>query len=140
MSWYMKMTNQKRNLIHYYHFNMPFQIGNKLGKGRPQGSKNKATDVDKIELQELLYNIEEMKRDFLTLDAYKKFDVRMKAMSFFYSKPSIEMVVESKPWKDIGFITDVGEEDLPEEEKKRIYFKHGGDGINPIDLPLFLDE
>ena len=119
---------------------MPFKKGNKLSKGRPTGSKNKSTDVDKMDLQELFYNVEEMKRDFLTLDAYKKFDVRMKAMSFFYSKPSIEMVVESKPWKDIGFIRDVGEEDLPEEEKKRIYFKHGGDGINPIDLPLFLDE
>ena len=123
-----------------YTTKMPFEKGNKLGKGRPAGSKNKSTDVDKMDLQEMLFNIEDMKRDFLTLDAYKKFDVRMKAMSFFYSKPSIEMTVESKPWKDIGFITDVGEEDLPEEEKKRIYFKHGGDGINPIDLPLFLDE
>ena len=139
MSWYMKMINQKRNLTPYYHFNMPFQKGNKLSKGRPAGSKNKSTDVDKMDLQEMLFNIEDMKRDFLTLDAYKKFDVRMKAMSFFYSKPSIEMVVESKPWKDIGFIRDVGEEDLSEEEKKRIYFKHGGDGVNPIDLPLFLD-
>ena len=30
---------------------MPFQKGNKLGsKGRPVGSKNKATDVQKFEL------------------------------------------------------------------------------------------
>ena len=63
------MINQKRNLTPYYHFNMPFQKGNKLSKGRPAGSKNKSTDVDKMELQELLYNVEEMKRDFLTLDA-----------------------------------------------------------------------
>jgi len=118
---------------------MPFQKGNKLSKGRPQGSKNKSTDVDKMELQELFYDVEEMKRDFLTLDAYKKFDVRMKAMSFFYSKPSIEMTVESKPWKDVGFITDDGE-DLPEAEKKRIYFEAGGDGTNYVDMPLFIDE
>tara|TARA_B100000965_G_C19581392_1_gene753716 strand:+ start:1585 stop:1944 length:360 start_codon:yes stop_codon:yes gene_type:complete len=119
---------------------MPFQKGNKLGaKGRPQGSKNKTTDVQKFELHQMLFNIEDMKRDFQTLDAHKKFDVRMKAMSFFYSKPFIEMTVESKPWANVKFITDVGEDDLSEEEKKRIYFEHGGDGINPIDLPLFID-
>jgi hypothetical protein len=36
----------------------------------------------------------------------------MKAMSFFYSRPSIDMTIESKPWADIKFIRDVGEEDL----------------------------
>ena len=119
---------------------MPFQKGNKLGaKGRPVGSKNKSTDVQKFELQQMLFNIEDMKRDFETLDAYKKFDVRMKAMSFFYSRPAIDMTVESKPWANVGFITDVGEEDLSEEEKKRIYFEAGGDGTNPVDLPLFID-
>ena len=119
---------------------MPFQKGNKLAKGRPAGSKNKATDVQKVELQEMLYNIEDMKKDFQTLDAYKKFDVRMKAMSFFYSRPTVKMAIDSKPpYADIQFITDVGEEDLTMEQKKEIYCKHGGDGINPIDLPLFLD-
>ena len=118
---------------------MPFEKGHTLSKGRPKGSKNKATDVQKLELQQMLFNIEDMKRDFETLDAYKKFDVRMKAMSFFYSRPSIDMTIESKPWADVGFITDIGEEDLSEEEKKELYFKHGGDGTNPIDLPLFLD-
>ena len=118
---------------------MPFQKGNKLGaKGRPVGSKNKSTDVQKFELQQMLFNIEDMKRDFETLDAYKKFDVRMKAMSFFYSRPAIDMTVESKPWADLKFITEDGK-DLPEEEKKRIYFEAGGDGTNPVDLPLFLD-
>ena len=119
---------------------MPFEKGNKLGaKGRPVGSKNKATDVQKFELQEMLFNIEEMKRDFQTLDAYKKFDIRMKAMNHFYSKPTTEIQIESKPWADLKFIRDVGEEDLSEEEKKELYFKHGGDGTNPVDLPLFLD-
>ena len=116
---------------------MPFEKGNKIG-GRPKGSKNKATDVQKVELQQMLFNIEDMKRDFETLDAYKKFDVRMKAMSFFYSRPAIDMTIESKPWADVKFITDDGE-DLSEEEKKELYFKHGGDGTNTVDLPLFLD-
>ena len=119
---------------------MPFQKGNKLAKGRSVGSKNKSTDVQKFELQQLLFNIEDMKKDFQTLDAYKKFDVRMKAMSHFYSKPSQEIAIDSKPpYADIQFIRDVGEEDLTMEQKKEIYYKHGGDGINPIDLPLFLD-
>jgi len=111
---------------------MPFEKGNKLG-GRPKGSKNKATDVDKQKIQEIFYNVEEMKRDFETLDAYKKFDVRMKAMSHFYSKPSTEIQIESKPWADLKFITEDGE-DLSEEEKKRIYFEYGE---NP---PLFIDN
>ena len=120
---------------------MPFQKGNKLGaKGRPVGSKNKATDVQKFELQEMLFNIEDMKKDFQTLDAYKKFDVRMKAMSFFYSRPAVDMNIDTKPpYADIKFITDVGEEDLTMEQKKEIYYKNGGDGTNSIDLPLFLD-
>ena len=47
---------------------MPFQKGNKLGlKGRPKGSKNKATDVNKFQLQQMLFNVEEMKRDFQLL-------------------------------------------------------------------------
>ena len=118
---------------------MPFKKGHKLSKGRPKGSKNKSKDVDKQKIQEIFYNVEEMKRDFETLDAYKKFDVRMKAMNHFYSKPSTEIQIESKPWADLKFIRDVGEEDLSEEEKKELYFKHGGDGTNPVDLPLFLD-
>ena len=119
---------------------MPFQKGNKLAKVRPVGSKNKATDVQKLELQEILFNIEDMKREFQTLDAYKKFDVRMKAMSFFYSRPTVEMNIESKPWADVKFIPEVSEEDLFEEKKKELYFKNGGDGTSPIDLPLFIDE
>ena len=55
----------------------------------------------------------------------------MKAMSHFYSKPSTEISIDSKPW-DVKYITDDGE-DLPEEEKKRIYFEYGE---NP---PLFID-
>ena len=46
---------------------MPFQKGNKLGaKGRPKGSKNKSTDLQKIELQPMSFNIEDIKKDFQT--------------------------------------------------------------------------
>ena len=118
---------------------MPFQKGNKLGaKGRPVGSKNKATDVQKLELQQMLFNIEDMKRDFETLDAYKKFDVRMKAMSFFYSRPAIDMTVESTKYLDQKFILGPGEL-VTDEQRNELYIKHGGDGTNHVDLPLFLD-
>ena len=118
---------------------MPFQKGNKLGsKGRPVGSKNKATDVQKFELQEMLFNIEDMKRDFETLDAYKKFDVRMKAMSFFYSRPTIDMNIERPRYLDQELIVEAGET-VTDEQKRELYIKHGGDGTNHIDLPLFID-
>ena len=55
---------------------MPFEKGHKLSNLRPQGSKNKAKDVEKLELQEILFNIGDMKRDFQTLDAYKKWEIR----------------------------------------------------------------
>ena len=119
---------------------MPFQKGNKLAKGRSVGSKNKSTDVQKFELQQMLFNIEDMKKDFQALDVYKKFDVRMKAMSFFYSRPTVDMTIDLKPpHADIQFITDVGDKDLTMEQKKELYYNYGGDGINPIDLPLVLD-
>ena len=43
----------------------------------------------------------------------------MKAMNHFYSNPSTDIQIESKPWADLKFITDDGE-DLPEEEKNMI--------------------
>ena len=139
MSWYMKMTNQKRNLTPYYHFNMPFQKGNKLSKGRPVGSKNKAADIQKVELQEMLFDMEDMKRDFQLLDAHKKFDIRMKAMSFFYSRPTTEIVLESKPWLKHKIIGPDGK-DVSDEIKEKLYRKHGGNGTNNIELPLFYDR
>tara|TARA_B110000027_G_scaffold104686_1_gene110999 strand:- start:64 stop:417 length:354 start_codon:yes stop_codon:yes gene_type:complete len=117
---------------------MPFQKGNKLSKGRPQGSKNKTTDVDKKDLQELFFNVEEMKKDFQTLDAYKKYDVRMKAMSYFYSRPAIDMTIESTNYLEQEFIVGKGEA-VTDEQKKELYVKYGGDGTNIVDLPLFLD-
>ena len=100
---------------------MPFQKGNTLGaKGRPKGSKNKATDVQKFEIQNIFFNLEEMKRDFEMLSPDKKYDIRMKAMSFFYSRPAVELEVDATPWTKVEYITDVGEEQPSDEEKKRL--------------------
>ena len=38
-------------------------------KGRPKGAKNKATDFQKQELQEILFDVEDMAREFKNLDA-----------------------------------------------------------------------
>ena len=72
---------------------MPFEKGHKLSNLRPQGSKNKAKDVEKLELQEILFNIGDMKRDFQTLDAYKKWEIRCRFQGSFYSKPTAEIEV-----------------------------------------------
>ncbi len=119
---------------------MPFQKGNTLGaKGRPKGSKNKATDVSKFELQQMLFNIEDMKKDFQTLDAYKKFDVRMKAMSFFYSRPTMEIEVESKKYLEIEYITDIGHDEVTLEQKERMWLKYGNGDPN-AEMPLMFDN
>mgnify|MGYP001165712976 CR=1 FL=1 len=119
---------------------MPFQKGNKLGaKGRPVGSKNKTTIEKNISLQYCNIAMGACSKSAKVLKT-AKFDVRMKAMSFFYSRPAVDMNIDTKPpYADVKFITDVGEEDLTEDQKKELYYKHGGDGTNPIDLPLFLD-
>ena len=42
---------------------MLYQKGNTLGaKGRPKGSKNKATDIQKFEIQNIFFNLDEMKK------------------------------------------------------------------------------
>ena len=83
---------------------MPFQKGNKLAKGRPKGSKNKATDIQKFEIQNIFFNLDEMKRDFEMLSPDKKYNIRMKAMSFFYSGPAVELEVDSNPWTKVEYI------------------------------------
>ena len=86
---------------------MPFQKGNTLGaKGRPKGSKNKATDVQKFEIQNIFFNLDEMKRDFEMLSPGKKYDIRMKAMSFFYSKLAVELEVDTDSQTKFDYITD----------------------------------
>ena len=119
---------------------MPFQKGNKLGaKGRPKGSKNKATDVNKFELQQTLYNMEEFVNDFKALSPDKKMDIRMKAMSFFYSRPTMEIEVESKRYLEIEYITDIGHEEVTLEQKERMWLKYGNGDPN-AEMPLMFDN
>ena len=118
---------------------MPFQKGNKLGlKGRPKGSKNKATDVNKFQLQQALYNIDEFINDFKSLSPEKKMDIRMKGMSFFYSRPTMEIEVENKRYLEIEYITEDGEP-ATLEQKERMWLKYGN-GNPDADMPLIFDD
>ena len=117
---------------------MPFQKGNKLGaKGRPVGSKNKTTIEKNISLQYCNIAMGACSKSAKVLKT-AKFDVRMKAMSFFYSRPAIDMNVESTKYLEQEFIVEAGET-VTDEQKRELYIKHGGDGTNHIDLPLFID-
>ena len=119
---------------------MPFQKGNKLGlKGRPKGSKNKATDVNKFQLQEALYNMEEFVNDFKSLSPEKKMDIRMKGMSFFYSRPTMEIEVESKRYLEIEYITDIGHDEVTLEQKERMWLKYGN-GDPEAEMPIMFDN
>ncbi len=119
---------------------MPFQKGNKLGaKGRPKGSKNKATDVNKFQLQQALYNIEEFINDFKSLSPEKKMDIRMKGMSFFYSRPTMELEVETKRYLEIEYIADIGHEEVTLEQKERMWLKYGNGDPN-AEMPLMFDN
>ena len=119
---------------------MPFQKGNKLSlKGRSKGSKNKATDVNKFELQQTLYNMEEFINDFKALSPDKKMDIRMKGMSFFYSRPTMEIEVESKRYLEVEYITDIGHDEVTLEQKERMWLKYGN-GNPDADMPLILDD
>ena len=110
---------------------MPFQKGNTLGaKGRPKGSKNKATDVNKFQLQQTLYNMEEFVNDFKALSPDKKMDIRMKAMSFFYSRPTMEVEVDTSYTQHIVLGPDG--EDVSDEIKHKLY-QEGKE------LPIFYD-
>ena len=115
---------------------MPFQKGNKLGaKGRPKGSKNKATDVAKVQLQEILFDLDRFKADFNSISPEKRLDISMKAMGFFYSRPIVEIEVENTDYLNVEYVTAIGEE-VTDEQKKQMYLKHGQKG----EMPLRLDE
>ena len=116
---------------------MPFEKGHKLSTGRPRGSKNKITDVSKADLQEIIFDLERFRNDFNSISPEKRMDICMRAMPYFYSRPTLEMSIDNKPWLDIEFIENEGEE-IPDEKKKEIYFKYGGDGTNISRYATFL--
>ena len=68
------------------------------------------------------------KARFFQKDAYVSVD---------YLEKKVEVVKMYDAPKNVGDFDMVLEN--AQGKKKRIYFENGGDGVNPIDLPLFLD-
>ena len=66
---------------------MKFQKGNKLGQGRPLGSKNKMP-VDKRDLiNEVAFNPEEFKKEWKALSLHEKWEIRIKMAKFVMAEP-----------------------------------------------------
>ena len=58
-------------------------------------------------------------------------DIRMKGMSFFYSRPTMELEVE--------YITDIGHDEVTLEQKERMWLKYGNGDPN-AEMPLMFDN
>ena len=58
----------------------------------------------------------------------------MKAMSFFYSRPTTEIALESKPWLKHKII-DIDCQDVLDENKEKLYRKLGVNRTNNVELP-----
>ena len=63
----------------------------------------------------------------------------MKAMPYFYSRPTTGIVLESNPWLKHKVIGPDGK-DLSDEIKEKFYKKHGFNGTNNVELPLFYNS
>ena len=62
----------------------------------------------------------------------------MKAMSFFYSRPTTEIALESKPLLKHKIMGPDGKY-VSDEIKDKLYRKHEGNGTNDVEVPLFYD-
>ena len=69
---------------------MPFQEGNKYGKGRPTGSQNKLTKANKNFLHNLLFNEEQLLKDFNELDLNGRMELRIKLAPYILPKAGTE--------------------------------------------------
>ena len=64
--------------------------------------------------------------------------ITMKAMSFFYSRPTMEIEVENKRYLEVDYITEDGKP-ATLEQKERMWLKYGN-GNPEADMPLILDD
>lgn len=65
--------------------------------------------------------------------------ITMKAMSFFYSRPTMEIELESKKYLEIEYITDIGHDEVTLEQKERMWLKYGN-GNPDTEMPLMFDN
>ena len=116
---------------------MPFEKGHKLSIGRPKGSLNKANSETKEFIHDLLYNQDELKEDWESLEPRTKFEIRCRLASFIFQRPNtkINITNQEKPWGNQKMIRINGDEsDVAEWEKAALWEFHNQS------LPLFLDK
>ena len=91
---------------------MPFEKGHKLSTGRPRGSLNKANSETKEFIHDLLYNQDELKEDWVTLEPRTKFEIRCRLAPYIFQKPNTKVDInnQEKPWGNQKMIRINGDE------------------------------
>jgi|TARA_R110000772_G_C13031654_1_gene411777 hypothetical protein len=69
---------------------MKFQKGNKIGKGRPEGSKNRMP-IDKRDLiSEVAFDPEQFKEEWDALSLHERWEIRIKLAKYVIAEPKEE--------------------------------------------------
>ena len=69
---------------------MKFQKGNKIGKGRPEGSKNRMP-IDKRDLiSEVAFDPDEFTEEWKALTLHEKWEIRIKMARYVMAEPKEE--------------------------------------------------
>ena len=116
---------------------MPFEKGHKLSTGRPKGSLNKANSETKEFIHDLLYNQDELKEDWVSLEPRTKFEIRCRLAPYIFQKPNtkVDITNQEKPWGNQKMIRINGDEsDVEDWEKASLWEFHNQS------VPLFLDK
>ena len=75
---------------------MPFQKGNKYGKGRPPKSENKLSQENKKFLSDLLFNPKQLREDFNNLDINGRMEFRCRMAKYIMPEQKQLEVNETK--------------------------------------------
>ena len=116
---------------------MPFEKGHKLSTGRPKGSLNKANSETKEFIHDLLYNQNELKEDWVSLEPRTKFEIRCRLAPYIFQKPNtkVDITNKEKPWGNQKMIRINGDESYVEDWEKAALWE-----FHNQSLPLFLDK
>lgn len=95
---------------------MAFEKGNKMGKGRPKGSKNKSNKIVKRAFEQLLTeDVKSLRADLNTLKPYERLKIKLELAQYILPKlKATEMDIKSNGESlDLPMITFIkrGEKD-----------------------------
>lgn len=101
--------------------NMKFQKGNKLGKGRPVGAKNKIQPDKRDLISEVVFGDGEFRKEWEQLSLHERWEIRIKLAKYVVPEPKDEAIMQQK---DLPLFIDTREEaisimqqlDLSEEQ------------------------